>query len=121
MLKDICSWLDSFFVTNLFSEQYSDVGVKMEDMFDEKIRKFDELRRFDIQYELILPGRLLSTNADLQNEGNPVWNINMLKFLTDDYVLKAESRTVNVWAFAVTLLLIVFAAYYFRKFFRISR
>jgi hypothetical protein len=114
-IDEICVWLDKFFTTNRFSEQYAGFGGKMNDMLEEKSKETDELLKYSIQYELTLPGKLMATNADLQNDGNLVWKINMLKFLADDYTLTAESRTVNVWAFAVTLLLIAFSVVCFIK------
>jgi hypothetical protein len=115
-IVDICMWLDNFFDTNRFAEQYATVGEKMEEMLREKRNVIDELFKFEIQYELILPGRLVSANANLQNEGYVSWNISMFKFLADDYVLTAESRTANIWTFAVTLLLVLFTVYCFRKY-----
>ena len=115
MINEICEWLDKYFATNRFSEQYVEFGGEMDDMLSENSKETNELQKFNIQYELTLPGKLVATNANLQNDGNLVWKINMFKFLADDYMLTAESRTVNVWAFAVTLLLIVFSVVCFRK------
>jgi hypothetical protein len=62
-----------------------------------------------------MSGKLMATNSDLQTDGTLIWKINMLKFLADDYTLTAKSRTANIWAFVITLLLIVFSVYCFTK------
>ena len=114
-IDDICKWLDSFFVADCFSKLYFENGSKMNDMFEAKMKEVNELLNYGIQYELTLPGTIITTNADMQNDGLLAWKINMLKFLAEDYILTAESRTVNVWAFAVTLLLLVFSVYCFSR------
>jgi hypothetical protein len=111
MMDDVCKWLDSFFDTDYFSKLYYENAGKMDGMFDERMKAADELLNYDIQYELTLPGTIITTNADTHNDGLLAWKINMLKFLADDYTLTAESRAANVWAFAVTLLLIAFSVY----------
>ena len=114
--KEICKWLDEFFNVDRFSDQYAEIGSIMEELLSEKNSEIDEFLKFNIQYELILPGSILSTNAGLQNEGNLIWTINLFKFLADDYVIAAESRAANLWAYTVTILLIVFSVYCFRKY-----
>ena len=113
MPDEICKWIDKFFATDHFSKLYAENRGEMNDILSERTKETDELIKYNIQYELTLPGKLITTNADWQNDETLVWKINMLKFLTDDYTLTAESRVVNVWAFVVTLLLIVFSAYCF--------
>jgi len=112
---DICKWLDIFFATDYFSKLYVENKNKMEEISDERTKEVNELTKYVTQYELTMPGTILTTNADRQNDGLLSWQINMLKFLADDYILTAESRTVNVWAFAVTLLLLVFSVYCFSR------
>ena len=56
--------------------------------------------------EIRLPGKLVSTNASAFNCGNPQWKIDGYRLLYDDLVLEATSRKVNIWAFAVTFVLL---------------
>jgi hypothetical protein len=114
-LKDIFPMLDSYFETSRFSNLYAANSQKMDDMLTERTKVVDELLNFSIQYELILPGKILIANTGLREDGKLVWEINMLKFLSDDYTLAAESRKANGWAFAVTLLLLLFAVYSLAK------
>ena len=114
-ISDICIILDKFFVTDHYSRLYYENGQEMNNILEGRTKVVDELQKFSIQYELALPGKLIATNADLQNDGSLVWKINMFKFLADDYMLTAESRVVNIWAFALTILLIAFSVACFKK------
>jgi len=76
-------------------------------MFEKRTETINELVKHNIKYELALPGKIMTANTDLQNDGVLVWNVDMFRFLADDYTLTAESRAVNLWAFLVTLLLVV--------------
>lgn len=115
---EICIWLDNFFTTNYFSNLYIQNKRKIDDILEGKSKQTDELQKHDFQYELTLPGKLLTTNADQQNEQTMIWKINMFKFLADDYSLTAESREANIWAFVITLLLISFSLYCLIRYFR---
>ena len=117
-LNEVCTALDLYFVTDRFSMLYAGNATEMDNMFEDRTKIIGILMEFNIRYELMLPGKIMTANTDLQNDGVLAWNVNLLRFLTDDYTLNAESRTANVWAFAVTLLLIVFSLYCFIRYFR---
>jgi hypothetical protein len=112
-LNDIFTKLDNHFSTDYFSVLYADNEKEMDNMQDERLKVAFELLHYEIQYALTLPGKIIATNSDLQNEGALTWKIDLFRFLADDYTLAAESRAANVWAFVVTLLLVIFSAYCF--------
>jgi len=113
--EDLCPIIDSFFTTNRFSILYATNDKKMNDMTNERTKITDELLDFSIQYELSFPGKIIATNSQRQNNGALTWEVSMLNFLADDYILTAEWRTVNGWAFAIALLLLVFTVFCFRR------
>jgi len=116
-INDICAMLDRHSANHQFSMLYAKNGAEIDKLFKERTKLTDELQKYSIQYELTLPGKIMASNTDLQNDGALAWNINLFRFLNDDYTLFAQSRAVNVWAFAVTLLLMVFAVYSLKKYF----
>ena len=71
-----------------------------------------------IQFELTMPGTLLSSNASLSTNNIMVWKIDGLRLLTGNYVLTAESRVINYWAFGLTLLIILATLGIFIKLYR---
>ncbi len=111
-VKDLCPILDKYFETNRFSNLYATDSQKMDEELQQRNTVADELLRYSIQYELTFPGKVITANTQLKNNGALVWEVHLFKYLADDYILTAEWRTVNVWAFAVTFLLIVFALYF---------
>ena len=117
-LSDVCTMLDRYFSTNHFSKVYAENEQEMNNMLDERTKVTNQLMEYEILYELTLPGKIMTSHAAVQNEGTLTWKINLFKFLADDYILSAESRAVNIWAFAVTLLLIVFSGYCFSRVFK---
>jgi hypothetical protein len=110
-VKDVCLALNDYFGTDLFSRIYNENEREMNNMIDERKKVSDSLFKYSIQYELTMPGKIVTANTDLQNGGTLRWKIDLFRFLADDYALTAQSRTMNLWAFAVTLLLIIFSIF----------
>ena len=114
-LNDVCAMLDRHLSTDYFSDLFTKNGQEMENRLEKRLKTTNELLNYNIQYDLILPGKIIATNTELQNDGAMTWNINLYRFLADDYYITAESRATNIWAFAVTLLLVLFSVYSFIK------
>lgn len=110
-IKAVCDMLDNFYATDRFSGLYAGNEREMDDLLKKKEEIVDALLKFNIQYELSLPGKVMAANTDLRNKDALLWKVDAFRFLADDYVLTAESRTVNVWAFAVTILIVLVAIY----------
>lgn len=106
----ICRLLDGRYETTVFTDLYKRNEEPMKHLYDEKC-KIMELFGYQIKFELEMPGELISINTAL-NEGNRwIWKVDAYRLLAGNYTLQAESRTMNVWAFCVTGLLILLAGY----------
>jgi len=58
-----------------------------------------------IEYHLILPGKVFLTNSDWNYSDTLIWEINAIRlYASEDYILTAESRKTNIWAFVLTFL-----------------
>ena len=114
-VKKLCPMIDEYFDTNRFSDIYAVNSQQIEDILQERSKYIDELLQYSIQFEISFLGKIIATNSVQQNNGALVWEVHLFKFLADDYTLTAEWRTANGWAFAITLLLIIFAVYCFYK------
>ena len=110
-MSNVCTAIDKFLAKEHFSKIYAGNEQEMNNMLEERIKTTDELIKYNIQYELVLPGKIMTTNTVLQNNEVLVWSVNLYRYLADDYILTAESRVENIWAFVVTLLLIVISVY----------
>ncbi len=116
----LCNIFDKIYQTKYYSELYLKNKETMNNMGEEKI-KIAEVLYNSIQFELSMPGILLSSNARTLNNNSAIWKIDGFRLLTDNYTLHAESRVINYWAFGVTLLIILTILGAFVKLYRCTR
>ena len=116
-IDDVCALFDKVGQTNYYSELYKAHAKAMDNMCEQKI-KIAEVFYHAIQFELTMPVTLLSSNAILSTNNIMVWKIDGLRLLTGNYVLTAESRVINYWAFGLTLLIILATLGIFIKLYR---
>lgn len=116
--EQVCNFFDKECQTEYFSKLYKTNKGAIDAMGEEKIRVAN-LFYHAIQFEVTMPGRILSTNARTLSNGNTaIWKIDGFRLLAGDYVLRAESRIINYWTFAITLLAILAAFVVFVKRYR---
>lgn len=78
--------------------------------------KFDRSFSFTkYTMKTVMPSKVRATNGYTMPEGEIAWPVNGDLFLTDDYVMWAESREVNYWAIFLTALLLVTVPLEIRK------
>ena len=116
----LCTIFDKIYQTKYYSELYLKNKEAMNNMGEEKI-KIAEVLYNSIQFELSMPGKLLSSNARTLNNNSAIWKIDGFRLLADNYTLNAESRVINYWAFGVTLLIILIILGAFVKLYRHTR
>jgi hypothetical protein len=59
--------------------------------------------------QVIMPGQLIDTNAEKIQGDTLVWQMNSMKFIDSDYIMYAESRLTNLWAYIVSGIILVIA------------
>ncbi len=80
-------------------------------------QKFDRSWLFDsYTMQMVMPAALKSTNGYRMSDGTLAWPVTGNHFLTDDYVMYAESRDINYWAVIITVLLLAAAVYFIWSF-----
>jgi hypothetical protein len=62
------------------------------------------------EHRIVMPGEIVSTNADSTNRATATWKPMVLKFMLQDYSMEAESRTMNYWTVAVTAAFVLLTA-----------
>ena len=110
----VCQLLDTHFHTDCFSLLYKEKQQEVDKKFDEETRSV-ELFGVVIQYELNMPGQMLSANTTFREDGHWVWKVDAYRLLAGEYLLTAESRVPNIWAFILTGLLILLGIGYWIK------
>ncbi len=101
---DFCTMLGNHLSTTYFSLLYS----RNKEAIDSEVEArtaIMELFDTTISYRLTMPGKIVSTNAPLSDNGAPEWKIDAWRLLAADLTLTAKSRTPNYWAWLITLLL----------------
>ena len=79
-------------------------------------KKFDLSLSFkSYTMKTVLPLKVRSSNGYIMPGGEIAWPVNGDLFLTDDYVMWAESREVNYWAIFLTALILVTVPLEIRK------
>lgn len=81
---------------------------KLEDDVKSKIKEYEQKFEFiqsaegEYTHEIVMPGLILSTNANELEGSTARWTVNSERFLYADYPMVVESRVANVWAMWVT-------------------
>lgn len=81
-------------------------GIKLEEKYENEI--FAGLTD-DYDNELLMPGILTATNAELLKGDTLSWDVDMIKFIDSDYVMFAESKVTNRWAYVLSGFIILMA------------
>lgn len=106
----ICKLLDEQYGGNFFTEMYRTSGKAMDGEFEKQCRVV-ELFASQIKFELTMPGKLVFANNQLSEGEQLIWKVDGYRLLPGEYVLKAESRTTNIWAFCLAGLFLLFIGY----------
>lgn len=116
--QSVCGALDGFYKTSYFAHLGREHSSRLADEF-ESASSFLDLIGTTINYELVLPGALLSSNSASISADTLSWKIDGMRILADDYRLTAEYRTMNIWSFVVTglalMVIIICAMIWWRR------
>lgn len=107
--ETVCTALDSFYKTSYFSKLYNANHETLDSNFNQQssIANINSVVGNVISYELVIPGKLLQTNAPVHHSDTLIWKIDGIRLLFDDYSLDAEYRVVNQWVFLSSGLLVI--------------
>ncbi len=113
VVEDVSRMLDTFFHTSHYSQLLSHFNEKeinrIYPQYQKQMETLSSLLIIFMDYELVLPGRCIETNASSIKNDTLAWKVDFPRFFAEDYVLTAQYKTINYWAFVVTGLLIVFS------------
>lgn len=101
--------LNEFFKTKAFSELWrveNNPMKKFEQVYLEHTMGYIES---SFNYKLILPGKVTQQGNAVINGDTLTWKLTAYRFIPADYVIQAQSRKVNMWAFLLTGLVILIA------------
>ena len=108
--------LNSFFKTNAFSELWNNQNSPMKKFEKDFGEKFASFHFQGFNYKLILPGKITQPGDAIIHGDTLVWELTSQRLVPADYVIEAQSRKANVWAFILTgILALVAVASFFWK------
>jgi hypothetical protein len=105
--------LNSFFKTDAFSELWKNENSPMKKFEKDFNKKFTFFFSQSFNYKLILPGKIIQSGDAIIHGDTLVWKLSSYRLIPADYVIEAQSRKANVWAFILTgiLALVVIASF----------
>lgn len=80
-------------------KQYADMEPRLNVISEAYTGKF--------LHTIRMPWTVVSTNADSVNGSQLVWNPPVIKFMLKDYTMTARARQMNLWAVAVSAVIVV--------------
>jgi len=102
--------LDDYFKTGIFSNYWKTENcpmVKFEQDFSNGL--LVPLFSRNLTYRLIMPGVVTVQNNAVIHGDTLVWNLTAYRMIPADYVIEAQSRKANLWAFILTGIIMIIA------------
>lgn len=93
--RNVCLALDDFYGTMEYSDIYAKNKTTIDSDYEDALSVI-ELNSDIISYELLLPGKLITTNAPVATSNLLVWKVDGMRLLIDDYLLTASYRVMNI-------------------------
>jgi len=92
----------------------SSIGILKEKVYNSKLdEKYENeiLGGFGEEYDnnIIMPGVLTDTNAEILKSDTLTWLVGPIKFIDSDYVMYAESKVTNRWAYILSGFILTIA------------
>lgn len=104
--REICSMADPFLGKNEFlSALYEEHAPAADSLYGEKSKVMDYFSLSFI-HKVSLPGHLVGTDAPSSGKDYAEWTIDCWRLLYGDMTLSATSRKANIWAIALTFLVL---------------
>jgi len=89
-------------------------AIEFKEEADSAMRVIEDLlgQRFsNYSVRIVMPGKQVSSNSMLKDStGFPLWQVKSEFFLTEPYIMKAESIVYNIWAWLITATFIILFA-----------
>ena len=63
----------------------------------------------DYDNKVIMPGLLMDTNAEIVEGDTLIWDVELIKYLDSEFVMFAESKVTNCWAYVLSGFIISIA------------
>jgi hypothetical protein len=110
---DMEKTLNSFFKTSVFTELWKTESSPMRKFEKNLDKKFAFLFSQSFNYKLILPGEVIQSGDALIQGDTLAWKLSTYRLIPSAYVIEAQSRKANLWAFVLTGVMLLGVAGWF--------
>jgi len=102
--------LDNYFKTTSFSKFWKSENCPMV-KFEQDFNNQKSFLFFGgaFNYKLILPGKIIQSNDAVLHGDTMNWKLTAYRMIPADYVIEAESRKINIWAFILSGFILILA------------
>ncbi|HEY5508224.1 MAG TPA: hypothetical protein VIK29_06090, partial [Paludibacter sp.] len=107
---DLEKTLNAFFKTVVFSELWNNDNSPMKRFENELSKEFKFIFQPTFNYKLILPGKVIQADGAIIQSDTLIWKLSSQRFVQSDFIIEAQSRKTNIWAFILTGIVFLIAA-----------
>jgi len=102
--------LNKYFKTDVFTELWKNDNSPMK-KYEKDFNNQEFVQYFGISfiYKLILPGKIIQSSDATVHGDTLSWRLTAYRMIHADYVIEAQSRKANVWAFILSCLILLVA------------
>lgn len=101
--------LREFFHSDAYKIFFDNESAESEEL-NKEFEKHLKIFWFNVPYTLTMPGKVISTgNGTLQADGTIFYPFTGERLIPQDYTITATSRVTHIWAYILTLLIILLA------------
>ena len=100
--------LRSFFHSNAYA-MFFDSKNPCGKVMNEELFNCMNIFHFNVPYTLTMPGKVVDAGTGVCRNGTIFYPLTGERLIPQDYTITATSRVFNIWAFVVTLLIIILA------------
>ncbi len=107
---DMEKLLNGYFKTKAFSIYWQDKNSPLK-KFEKEFEEQDFVAFFtkEFNYKLCMPGRVKPKENVVMHGDTLTFRLTAYRMIYDNYVIEAQSRDANIWAFIITGLLLILA------------
>ena len=110
--KDATEEFEKFFQSNAYAPFFDDKTPLGQGLSEELSKKLN-IFWFSVPYTLEMPGMILNPGTGIIKDGIIHYSLTGERLIPSDYTITAVSRVTHVWAFVVSILIILAAIFLF--------
>ena len=110
--KDATEEFEKFFQSNAYAPFFDDKTPLGQGLSEELSKKLN-IFWFSVPYTLEMPGMILNPGTGIIMDGIIHYSLTGERLIPGDYTITAVSRVTHVWAFVVTILIVLAAIFLF--------